>query len=114
MTKNKRKYLNISAKLYEKLSKHIKIINLKTKKTKTEWVIEAIEEAIKAGHPKTLPLKSLNVSIPEEIDIQIQERVNEITPLVKSYSSQKWIIDAIEEKIKSEEKNISEIISDLK
>jgi hypothetical protein len=106
-TKTQQYTVNISPILHHKLDQHIFLLKklFKTGKTKRDWLTEAIEEKLAREEPKRVVDKEKRVGLRLDLmtNKKLEERVEMIRRFRYSYSKKQWIVDAIYEKLDSEE-----------
>jgi hypothetical protein len=97
--------------LMQKVDRHLSILNgiLATKKTKNDWVNEAILEKLQGAASSSVPPKTkiLNISIPNELHSHLDLAIDKLKASHGSFSKKQLFLEAIQEKL-TREKNIAQ------
>lgn len=111
--------VKIDEQLFKRLEKHIKVLKRieQTGISKQTWITDAIKEKLaKDKDPGNMDLpkeRHLTLKINDPINEKIDAKVNILKQLQASYSKKKWLLEAIYEKLESEEPKTKQYLEDL-
>lgn len=100
--------LRLSNDLHSKLDKHLEKMRYREYSTisKQRWIIDAIKERLTEEEdlsPEELPNgKYVNIRIDERLYEKIDNQVEKMKVIRKSYSKKQWIVEALYSKLNRE------------
>lgn len=111
-------HITISPHIHERLERHLLILKklIDRGMTKQIWITSAIKEKLRKDSDKNqIPKAStLSVKIDQELDKLILERIEYVKKFRVSYSKKQWLVDAIIDKLDSEEQDAERKILETK
>lgn len=101
--------LNVSERLYDRVDRTLREARKEpgTRLDKSGWIIESIRRKLSRDHHEIarkgiLRMKSIQVSLPEDLAQELQEKIAQSRRLTGKGSLKTWIVDAIEERLASD------------
>lgn len=101
--------IRIGDNLHNRITKHIKVLKylLDTSPTKKGWVHEALREKAELDRKKSPEEltgdRYLHFTIDEELNEEIEKKVNLIKKIRISFSKKQWILEALYDKLDRDE-----------
>ncbi len=111
--------VKISEEFYNKINEHVFLVKklLKPNSTKSRWIQEAIQEKLNnTEEPSNIATKEKSISF--YLEPMVNEKLNILVKLMKKlklrYSKKCIVVEAIEEKLEREEKEVIEKLDEYK
>lgn len=110
MTKFKNYCVTVSPILHKKIDKHVSVFKnlLKQELRKQDWIIEAIKEKLERDVPSQEIIKEKSMGL--HLDPLLHQRIGKHVDMKRqfhfSFSKNKWILDAIQERLDQETENV--------
>lgn len=112
--------ITIGEHLHKRIEKHIHLLkHLEDQShTKQKWFISAFLEKIENDKDEDLPSSSKDRHLRFKLEKQLQQKIEKKIGLIKkfrkSYSKKQWFVEAIYEKLESEEEKARKLLLKLK
>lgn len=110
--------ISISEFLHKKLEKHLLVLRklLRPGHTQEKWIMEAVQEKLLRDNPqkKSKKNKRICLLLDKMTNKLLEDRINAIRPFHSSYSKKKLILEAIMERLESEEDFVKTKLAECK
>lgn len=112
--------IEINETLYKKIDKLIRILNAFDNRahSKQSWILEAVNEKLnveESSKKENIPVsKYLKLSMEVPLRKKIEDKVSLLKQFKNSYSTKKWLLEAIFEKLEREEYMAEKLIENFK
>lgn len=113
----------VGESFHSRLTNHIRTLKYlgRLDRSKHDWMVDAVREKLKrerehAHSFKSIPVeKSIHISLDEELKSELENRIALIKKFTaQTYSTKKWVLEALQEKIEREEALTREFADQLR
>jgi len=98
--------IRIPALLQKKIDSHLQILKVlkHPEKNQHKWLLNAIHKKLlkEVNSQEISKSTNLNVKLDDDLADQVDKRISQINRVYPSYSKKQWLLEAIEEKLESE------------
>ncbi len=112
--------LRVGKSMNQKLTRHIPILQVTDSKffNMHKWIENAIEEKMRKekDNPESdidLQTKSISLKINEHIYKKLTKKIDSLKSIHGSYSKKTWLVEAIQEKLASESKEVAKKLKQI-